>query len=145
MTLPEIRAAFPRNQGLLAWLTVGFILIRLGEMFAIAPTWARGYVDDFLCLPLVLSLALMAQRLFGRPLRASLPLSHGLLALGVFAVYFEGALPAAGCGAVADPVDILMYLAGFLVFQLGLNGEVADPPDNADLPRVKFFPVTRTH
>jgi hypothetical protein len=143
--LAAVRAALPRNLGLLALLTAVFILVRLGETLGAAPGWARSYVDDFLCLPLVLSLALMAQRLFGRRVRAALPLSHGLLALGVFAVFFEGVLPRTGSGAVADTVDLLMYLAGFLVFQFGLNGYVAEPSDQADIHGMKFSPMTRTN
>ena len=140
MTWPTVRAALPRNLGLLAILVSGFILIRLGETLGIAPGWARGYVDDFLCLPLVLSLALMAHRLGGRSV---LPFSHGLLALGAFTIFFEVVLPRSGCGAVADPLDVLMYLAGFLVFQFCLNGDVAERCDHADLLGVKFIPKTR--
>lgn len=142
VTWPTVRAALPRNLGLLALLMAVFFLIRLGETLGVAPGWARGYVDDFLCLPLVLSLALMAQRLGGCPV---LPLSHGLGALGVFTVFFEGVLPRSGSGAVADPLDVLMYLAGFLVFQFCLNGDVAERLDHADLLGVKLSPKTRNN
>ena len=137
-----MRAALPRNLGLLALMTAAFFLIRLGETLGTAPVWARGYVDDFLCLPFVLSLALMAQRFGGR---SALPLSHCLLAMGVFTIFFEGILPQTGSRAVADPVDVLMYLAGFLVFQFCLNGDVAERPDHADLLGVKISPMTGTN
>ncbi len=143
MTLMAVRLALPRNHGLLGVLTAGFFLIRLGESLGSAPGWARNYGDDFLCLPLVLTLAVAIHRWSGR--RAALPLSHGLLALGVFTVFFEGILPVIGSGAVADPVDVLMYLAGFLVFQYGLNGDLAERPDHRDLAGMKFFPMTQTN
>jgi hypothetical protein len=136
---PALRS-LPWGNGLLAGLVAVFFLIRLGEAHGSAPGWIRNYGDDFLCLPLVLSLALAVHRLNGRCFQATLPVSHGLLALGVFAVFFEGILPRIGSSAVADPLDVLMYLAGFLVFHLGLNRDVAKWPDHADLPLMKFIP-----
>jgi len=141
--LRALLVTLPRNHGLLAVLSAGFFLIRLGESLGSAPGWARNYVDDFLCLPLVLTLLLAVHR--WNSLRAALPLSHGLLALGVFTIFFEGILPVLSSGAVADPLDVLMYLAGFLVFQFRLNGDLAERPDHAALPGVKFLPKTQTN
>ena len=98
-----------------------FCVIRLGEAYGWAPVWVRNYGDDLLCLPVVLSLVLAAHRLGGRPPSFVLPLGQGLLALVVIGVYFEGVLPALKTGAVGDPLDLLMYLAGFLLFQFALN------------------------
>jgi len=134
---PAMRS-LPWAKGLLAGLVTLFFLVRLGELQGSAPGWIRNYGDDFLCLPLVLSLALAVHRLDGRGSRATLPVSHGLLALGVFTVFFEGILPLTASGAVADPLDVLMYLAGFLVFHLGLNRDLAERSDHADLPVMKF-------
>ena len=119
------------------------VMVRLGESSGFAPGWVRSHGDDFLCLPLVLSLVLTVHRLNGRSLARGLPVSHGLLAVGVFAVFFEVILPAAGSGAVGDPLDIMMYLAGFLVFQLVLNRGVAESPDHADLAGMNFSPLSR--
>lgn len=99
-----------------------FCLVRLGEANGWAPGWVRNYGDDLLCLPVVLSLVLAAHRLGGRPPSFVLPLGQGLLALLVIGVYFEGILPAVKTGAVGDPLDLLMYLVGFLFFQFALNG-----------------------
>jgi hypothetical protein len=136
---PALRS-LPWGNGLLAGLVAVFFLVRLGEAHGSAPGWVRNYGDDFLCLPLVLSLVLAIHRLTGHGSRTTLPVLHSLLALGIFAVYFEGVLPHTGSGSVADPLDVLMYLAGFLVFHFGLNRNVEERSDHADLPLMKFLP-----
>ncbi|MCK9995652.1 MAG: hypothetical protein KAH56_05140 [Candidatus Krumholzibacteria bacterium] len=102
-------------------LVVLFVMIRLAEAQGCAPGWVRGYGNDLLCLPLVLSVVLTVHRLALGSGRFTLPGFHGLLAVALFGILFEGILPLVGVHAVADPLDILMYLAGFLVFQTGLN------------------------
>jgi len=113
--------AVPWGRGLLPILVVLFAMIRLAEAQGSAPGWVRSYGDDLLCLPLVLSVVLTVHRLYHGSGRFTLLGFHGLLAVVLFGVLFEGILPLTGVRAVADPLDILMYLAGFLVFQVGLN------------------------
>jgi hypothetical protein len=96
-------------------------MIRLAEARGSAPGWVSSYGDDLLCLPLVLSVVLTVHRLSLLSGRFTLPVFHGLLAVVLFGILFEGILPLTGARAVADPLDIFMYLAGFLVFQAGLN------------------------
>ena len=111
----------PWGRGLLPLLIVLFVMVRIGEAAGTAPRWVRGYGDDLLCLPLVLSLALTVRRLAGRPGCRHLPLSHGLMAVIFFGVLFEVILPVVKAPAVGDPRDLLMYLGGFMIFQWGLN------------------------
>lgn len=111
----------PWGGGLLPLLIVLFVMVRIAEADGTAPWWVRGYGDDLLCLPLVLSLALTARRLADRPGGRHLPLFHGLMAVLLFGVFFEVILPLFNGPAVGDPRDILMYLAGFFIFQWGLN------------------------
>ena len=111
----------PWGGGLLPLLMALFVLVRIGEAVGMAPELVRGYGDDLLCLPLVLSMALTARRLAGRSGCRDLPLSHGLMAVIFFGVFFEVLLPAVKAQAVGDPWDLLMYLAGFMIFQGGLN------------------------
>lgn len=128
----------PWGRGLFPILMVLFVMIRVGEAQNVAPGWLRHYGDDFLCLPLVLGLILMAHRLVARDGRA-LPLGHGLLALASFTIYFELILPVFSERAVGDPLDGLMYLAGFLVFQFLMNKSVAVQGDRSEILG-KIFP-----
>lgn len=125
--LARILGLFPWGGGLLPLLLVSFVLVRLGEASGSAPAWVRGYADDLLCLPLVLSAALAARRRAGKPGSLLLPWSHGIVAVILFGLIFEVVLPRFKVAAVADPWDIVMYLAGFLVFQFGLNRSCRDP------------------
>jgi hypothetical protein len=113
--------AIPWGRGLLPVLVTLFVVIRLVEAQGSAPVWVRSYGDDLLCLPLVLSVVLTAHRLSTRSDRFTLPGFHGLLAVVLFGILFEVILPLVGTRAVGDPLDVLMYLTGFLVFQAGLN------------------------
>ena len=119
--LIRLAGCIPWGRGLLPVLVVSFVVIRLTESQGSAPSLVRSFGDDLLCLPLVLSVVLTAHRLSVRSCRFTLPGFHGLLTVALFGIFFEGILPLLGAGAVADPLDVLMYLAGFLVFQLGLN------------------------
>lgn len=123
----------PWGRGLLSVLVILFVLVRVGEAQGSAPGWVRHYGDDLLCIPLVLSFILTVHRLVAGDGRI-LPAGHGLLALGAFTVGFELILPVFTPRAVGDPVDGLMYLAGFVIFQLFLNRGVAVHCDRADIP-----------
>ncbi|GAA4048904.1 hypothetical protein GCM10022409_39320 [Hymenobacter glaciei] len=84
------------------------------------PAWLTSYLSDVLCLPIILSLALAAHQLvYDR--RAMLPGTWVLAAWGIVVLWFEGVLPLWSATAVADPVDVLAYAVGALIFQQWLN------------------------
>ena len=84
------------------------------------PAWLTSYLNDVLCLPVMLSLALAGHQLvYGR--RATLPGSWVLAAWAGVALWFEAVLPRWSAQAVADPWDVLAYAAGALAFQRWLN------------------------
>ncbi|MBU1073259.1 hypothetical protein KKG45_08425, partial [bacterium] len=84
--------------------------------------WADAWLDDLLCLPLVLSLALaLHRRLRVRDARYVLPAAQVAAAWLFVCVVFEVALPALDAGFTADPLDAAAYAAGALLFQLSLN------------------------
>jgi hypothetical protein len=141
--VPELRrnfpvAAIPWGQGLFPVLAGMFLVIRLLEEQGTAPIWLRSFGDDFLCLPLVLGLVVLAHRLVRRESCFVLPVSHGLAAVVLYFVFFEGILPRVHAIAVSDPWDGVLYLCGFLVFQLALNRpgqDVAARDDRTELWR----------
>lgn len=98
-----------------------FLALRLGETQHWLPWWAAGYGDDLICLPLVLGWILFVQRRFSFSPDLVLGLSHSLGALLFFSLYFEVLLPRVNNGFTADPWDVLMYGAGWVIFQLGVN------------------------
>lgn len=94
------------------------------------PNLVRFHLADFLALPLELTLALFVLRrwYFRRPgfvLPTSWIFSSGL----VFAVWFEGILPHFDARATADPLDVVAYALGGLVFWRWLNRPDTSPPE----------------
>lgn len=83
--------------------------------------WLTSYLDDVLCLPLILGLILMAHRLRRGDGRLVLPRSHGLAALVVVAVWFEGVMPRVHPRYTADSWDLAAYALGLVLFQLAVN------------------------
>lgn len=96
-------------------------LLRAGEATGRLPTWAASWGDDFVCLPLLLTTALLAHRLLGRAPAWRLPVVHGLAAVVLYAVLFEVLLPAVGARATADPWDVAAYGGGWVFFQAVIN------------------------
>jgi hypothetical protein len=86
------------------------------------PALLRAYLGDVLSMPLILTLALVAQRrLVAHSGAFVFPDSWLLLAWAYVAVWFEVLLPHFSARAVADPLDVLAYAVGTLAFRRWLN------------------------
>ena len=99
---------------------VVFIVLRCVETSGGLPRFAASYLDDLICLPMVLGSILVAHRFLVRPL-TRLALSHSLAVFLVFSLYFELILPRLSNNFTGDPWDIVMYAVGFAIFQRGVN------------------------
>ena len=119
----------PRISGLLTpaarltWLAAAFlyILLKLGQGRAWWPAPVAWYGPDLLCMPLILGGVLAAQRLAGRSPTWRLPWWHGLVAVALYAIWFEGLEPLLLGRGTADPVDVAAYIVGWGVFSLLIN------------------------
>ena len=75
------------------------------------------YLNDILCLPVVLTLALwLQQKLFRGSCRQRLNAAQVLFVGLYFAILFEGILPALAERYTRDYWDILAYAAGGIVY-----------------------------
>jgi hypothetical protein len=84
------------------------------------PDWLRFYLDDFLCLPLVLTVTLFLMRfLYGPQVRLSR--YHVLFVVVYVAGVFEGFLPYFMPRYTQDLLDVGLYAAGGAVFYFFLN------------------------
>lgn len=111
-----------RSFHVMLYIFAFFLLVRVLEFAGQLPPLAASFADDLLCLPLVLGVVLWChRRIVKQGGQYTLPGSHGVMALVLFAVYFEGVLPVWSSSVVRDPLDVLMYLAGYLVFEIMLN------------------------
>ncbi len=95
----------------------------LEKGFGIFIPLIHSYLDDLLCLPIVLTLGLAAYRFFWPNYR--LTTWHMLPVLLVYSVYFEIYLPSVTANATADIVDVVMYTIGLTVFGYFINGSDA--------------------
>jgi hypothetical protein len=88
------------------------------------------YLNDLLCLPVVLTIALWLQRkLFPRTSRFRLNAAQVIFAVFYFSLFFEGMLPAISDRYTRDYWDVLAYAAGGIIYYFILNPR-PDSPSN---------------
>jgi len=80
------------------------------------------YLNDTLCLPVVLTLTLwLQQKLFSRSYRHRLNAVQVIFAVLYFAVFFEGILPILSDRYTRDYWDVLAYAVGGVLFYFLFN------------------------
>ena len=87
------------------------------------PTFVNNYVNDFLCLPLVLGALTFIIRYFKNDEDFKFPLLFVLLLASYYSVYFEYYLPKLNPRYTADWIDVVLYFASSVVFFLIQNSE----------------------
>ncbi|GEO04898.1 hypothetical protein AAE02nite_25620 [Adhaeribacter aerolatus] len=88
------------------------------------------YLNDVLCLPVVLTLALwLQQKLFPRTARSRLNGVQVVFTVIYFSVFFEGILPTFSKRYTRDYWDILAYVTGGFIYYWFLN------PKRESLPK----------
>ncbi|MGB6152945.1 MAG: hypothetical protein WBG48_13265, partial [Pricia sp.] len=84
-----------------------------------------NYLNDFLCMPIVLSIAQYMVRKIKSNDQLQLPLSLILMVSIGYAVYFEYYLPQVHTRYTADPLDVTLYFMGAAFFYLMERYKVA--------------------
>ena len=106
----------------LFWMLVAVYISHWGWRWLSMPSpwWVQHYLDDLLCLPLVLTATLFILRFFyGPQLRFSL--YHVAFAVAYFTLAFEVLFPEFMPRYTADWVDGLLYAVGGIIFFRFLN------------------------
>jgi len=86
------------------------------------PELLTSYLGDLATMPVMLSLALAAQRrLVAKSRTFVLPDLWLLAAWAYVSVFFEAVLPYFSATAVGDPFDVVAYAVGTLAFRHWLN------------------------
>lgn len=80
------------------------------------PDWIYFYVNDFLCMPLVLSVCLAAIRLIKKTESLYVPLVVVLALATYFSIYFEWLMPKINPRYTFDSIDIGLYFLGAILF-----------------------------
>ncbi|WP_233487592.1 hypothetical protein [Winogradskyella epiphytica] len=80
------------------------------------PNWVNFYINDFLCMPIVLGLCLAIIRLIKKTESLYVPLTVVLGLTVYFSIYFEWLMPKVNPRYTADPIDVVLYFSGALLF-----------------------------
>lgn len=82
------------------------------------PNWMFFYINDFLCMPIVLSLCLVAIRAIKKSKTLYVPLFHVMTLTLYFTVFFEWIMPPISTRYTFDIIDIGLYFLGALMFYM---------------------------
>ncbi|PWK20774.1 hypothetical protein [Xanthomarina spongicola] len=82
------------------------------------PSWIYSYVNDFLCMPIVLSLSLAILRFIKKTDAIYAPLSIILIMTTYYAIYFEWLMPKLNTRYTGDPIDVFLYFLGAILFYI---------------------------
>lgn len=80
------------------------------------PVWVNNYLNDLLCMPIVLKISQTAVRYIKSDRKLKIPLRISLTLTLFYAVYFEFVLPQFQSRYTADPIDVVLYFLGLLFF-----------------------------
>ena len=82
------------------------------------PTLLNNYVNDFLIIPIVLSVCMYVLRYTRNDKSFTIPIPEILLLCIVYSVFFEVVLPKTHQRYTADIVDVLLYFLGGIWFYI---------------------------
>ncbi|WP_310283824.1 hypothetical protein [Flavobacterium piscis] len=82
------------------------------------PFWINNYVNDFLCLPVVLGYITLLFRWLKKDKTYKISLWAVLCLASYYSFYFEYYLPAYNTRYSADIIDVFLYFSGGLFFYL---------------------------
>ena len=88
------------------------LLLKLFRM----PAFFSSYVNDLLCMPVVLGVCLFLIRKFSKNKQLKISLFSVLSLAALYSVYSEYYLPKVTERYTADVVDVLFYFTGAIIF-----------------------------
>lgn len=93
------------------------LAIYFAKMYCVAlPNWMRFYLNDLLCMPIVLSLCLATVRILKKDDTLFIPLWSAIGLTVCYVVYFEWFLPQYNSRYTADIIDVALYVMGSGLF-----------------------------
>jgi hypothetical protein len=98
------------------FVTIALVVYTLQRFSVALPSLINNYLNDLLCMPIVLKIAQLAVRYLKKDGHLQLPIALvGILTLG-YACYFEWFLPQFNSRYTADGIDVFLYFTGALFF-----------------------------
>lgn len=87
------------------------------------PDWVNNYVNDLICMPIVLYVCQTSVRYLRKEKHIFLPFPLILFIAVGYSIYFEYFLPERNLRYTADAVDVVLYGMGALFFYFMENRE----------------------
>lgn len=106
------------------WIILIFIFLanQILEHFSISQVLLQSYLDDILCMPIVLFIILLFyNKYLFVDINYSIPISYILISIFFFIFLFELVLPIISKNYIADIFDVIAYTIGALFFYLFMN------------------------
>ena len=104
-------------------LTIFLLNLLLLNLTSILPKFFSSYLNDLLCLPIVLSICLFVIRFFSKDEQIKISLFSAFSLAAFYSIYFEIYLPDVTERYTSDVVDVLLYFTGAFVFWLVQKSE----------------------
>jgi ABC-type branched-subunit amino acid transport system permease subunit len=105
---------------------LALIIYLLQRMQIQMPSWVDNYVNDFLCLPIVLGFITLLFRWLKKDKTYRVSIWAILFLAGYYSFYFEYYLPLKTTRYSADYIDVILYFTGSIIFYL-LNNKSRFP------------------
>ena len=99
-------------------LTIFLLNLLLVNFSSNLPNFFTSYLNDLLCLPIVLSICFFVIRFFSKNKRVQISLFSAFSLAALYSVYFEIYLPEVTTRYTSDAMDGLLYFTGALIFWL---------------------------
>ena len=109
------------NPVFLLCLVLAIVNQILEKAFGVFIPVVHSYLDDLICLPIVLTLGLAVYRIVWPTYR--LRLWHMIPVFVVYSIYFEWYLPQISLAYTSDLFDVLAYTGGLTIFSYFINDE----------------------
>lgn len=106
---------------------ISFFLFCVNQLLELNSIYVKplySYLDDLLCLPIVLTLVLTVERMYFKNNRFVFSWHYTGAAVVLFAVFFELLLPSFSHRHTSDVLDIAFYMAGAVLFHTTINKPV---------------------
>lgn len=109
-----------KNICLLFFVSFGIFLLNLFllNLPVRLPEFFSSYLNDLLCMPVVLSICLFIIRKISKRKELIISLFSAFSLAALYSIYFEIYLPEVTERYTSDTVDVLMYFTGALIFWL---------------------------
>ncbi|MFL0353062.1 hypothetical protein [Xanthomarina sp. GH4-25] len=105
-----------KNPLLIAFCFIALFIYVASRLALPLPSWIYFYVNDFLCMPMVLSISLAALRFIKKTDAIYVPLSIVLVLTTYYAIYFEWLMPKLHPRYTKDVIDVSLYFLGAFLF-----------------------------